>query len=289
MIKAFVSYNRKSSSLLANLVWKELRSRKIEAFMDIRDIDSVGPFDNILTEQIFECDVFVCLLAAYTLESDWVRQEIEKAHAAEKSMIPIFQEDFRQPGGDVSECVRVLLSSQGINILDKQGLYIQEAIDKLANLIANSEVKLKCRKHLHSTYTGKCMCGYDPHDDDVWIKTVEGEDSGWTVKGEGRMASSNKKIFETSCQECGTMMLTVMKEIPILCAQFTCQTCGKSEQLAFNIKRIEASGRDFEFQVHIFCRICGKQKLLKKTLSDLEKTSCIKVFSNEIAEIPDTV
>src|SRR5437773_406572 len=94
-ITVFVSYRRRESATLATLFAREMEARGIKnVFVDTRVTDGAGPFPNRLLAAIEACQVFVCLLGAETLNSDWVRKEIEHAHTLGKPMLPVFQETY---------------------------------------------------------------------------------------------------------------------------------------------------------------------------------------------------
>jgi hypothetical protein len=131
----FISYRRSPSAMLATLLYTQLGLNGIRTFLDTRKLDGGGPFPERLLNAIEECEVFVCLLARSTLDSEWVRREIEHAYLAGKPMIPVFQESFEPPQRVDSAAVAALLECDGIHILDVKNLYIDYAIDDLATMI----------------------------------------------------------------------------------------------------------------------------------------------------------
>jgi len=76
--------------------------------------------------------VFVCLLSSSTLQSKWVQEEIRLAWENNKPMVPVFQESYSQP--DPSEQlephVETLITYDGVKLLDRQNLYVENAIEK---------------------------------------------------------------------------------------------------------------------------------------------------------------
>jgi hypothetical protein len=131
----FISYRRTPSAMLATLLYTQLGFNGIRTFLDTRKLDGGGPFPERLLNAIEECEVFVCLLAKSTLDSEWVRREIEHAYLAGKPMIPVFQESFEPPQRVDSAAVAALLECDGIHILDVKNLYIDYAIEDLATMI----------------------------------------------------------------------------------------------------------------------------------------------------------
>jgi len=145
--RIFISYQRDSSSGWAVHLASELdRKHKIAAFVDTQRTDSAVRFPARLKNAIQDCDVFVCLLSASTLQSKWVQEEIRLAWENNKPMVPVFQESYSQP--DPSEqlepYVETLITYDGVKLLDRQNLYVENAIEKLAEMVTES-----VRKSVH--------------------------------------------------------------------------------------------------------------------------------------------
>ncbi len=139
MPRAFISYRRLDSAALATLIAVTLKNEyDIDAFVDTRNTDGGGPFPDRLRRAIETSDLFVCLLGATTLDSTWVRNEIEHAAAHHKTMIPIFQEQYNPPESAPTPAVDQLLQSDGIQILDVRNVYVDQAIEDLAKMIRKS-------------------------------------------------------------------------------------------------------------------------------------------------------
>ena len=140
MPSAFISYRRQTSAMLAQLLARELQVRGVKPYVDTRQTDGGGPFPDRLLRAIEANDVFVCLVAESTLDSEWVQREIAHAHAAGKIMIPVFQESYvpldRAP--DEHYHVHALLQSDGVHIMDVRNVYVDEAINDLAAMIKQS-------------------------------------------------------------------------------------------------------------------------------------------------------
>jgi serine/threonine protein kinase len=135
---AFISYNRAASSPWALFFKNELeRSYDCDVYVDAEQRDTVGQFPRKLERGIERCDVFVCLLAEGTLDSPWVKREIEVAHAARKPMVPIFQESFRFPAdlNTLPPPQQELLLYDGIKLLDRQNIYVNAAVKSLSDAI----------------------------------------------------------------------------------------------------------------------------------------------------------
>jgi serine/threonine protein kinase len=139
--RVFISYRRDSGSAWALLFKSELdREYGCDVFVDSEQRDRAGNFPQKLERNVQRCDVFVCLLAANTLESAWVVREIELAHQANKPMVPVFLESFEHPR-DLSLLpphVRELLLYDGVKLLDRQNIFIPAAIQRLSEIIRQS-------------------------------------------------------------------------------------------------------------------------------------------------------
>ena len=116
MPSVFISYQRKPSAMLANLIARELRGHGIEVYLDTERMDSAGDFPSRLSDAIRASDVFVCLVAETTFDSDWVRHEIETAFKLDKPMVPVFQESYvpMEPQDAPSPQIRALLEHDGV-------------------------------------------------------------------------------------------------------------------------------------------------------------------------------
>jgi serine/threonine protein kinase len=136
--RVFLSYQRAGGSGLSLFIVNQLEKHGIEVFLDVQRADGAVKFPERLTREIQKADVFVCLLGPDTLESRWVRQEIELASQHGKPMIPVFHEEFVVPDDVISNEVGELLSFDGIRLMDQQNLYVQEGIDKLAKQITDT-------------------------------------------------------------------------------------------------------------------------------------------------------
>ncbi len=143
-VRVFISYSRELSSAWALLLKRDLeREHAYEVFVDTMQQDTHGNFARKIERNIARAEVFVCLLAAQTLESNWVRKEIEVACQLQKPMIPVFQESFRHPA-DLSAAlpyVQELLLCDGVHILDERNIFIDAALKMLADCIRQSAVR----------------------------------------------------------------------------------------------------------------------------------------------------
>jgi len=140
MATAFVSYRRKPSAILAQLIAKDLKAQSIEVYLDIERMEGAGAFPNRLFQAIDASDVFVCLLGEETLESDWVQNEVQHAHEVGKPMIPVFQESYTPIPLDQAPTpyIKSLLEYDGVYIFDVKNVYVPQAVEALARMIENT-------------------------------------------------------------------------------------------------------------------------------------------------------
>ncbi len=135
-IDVFVSYRRIPSAMLAQLLAEKLPQRGIRhVFVDTRVTDGAGPFPDRLLRAIEACKVFVCLLADTTLDSEWVRTEIEHAYHLGKPMIPVFQESYIPPKEALTPSLAALLQDEGIHVLDIRNIYLEQTMNELATML----------------------------------------------------------------------------------------------------------------------------------------------------------
>lgn len=135
MPRVFISYKRDPSATLANLIKDRLELKhNIDAFLDDRDLKA-GSFPPQLWNAIIKSDFFICVISNTTFDSKWVLQEIQHAFDNSKTMIPVFQESYTKPPASPSPSIQALLGSNGIQILDKRGIYIDAQLNRLANFI----------------------------------------------------------------------------------------------------------------------------------------------------------
>ena len=111
MASVFISYRRRPSAMLANLIARELRGHNIDVYIDTQRMDTAGDFPTRLADGIRDSDVFVCLVGDTTFDSEWVQQEVEIAHRLNRPMIPVFQESYNAQDAEKidSRAIRALL------------------------------------------------------------------------------------------------------------------------------------------------------------------------------------
>jgi serine/threonine protein kinase len=138
--QAFISYRREDSAILATFIADQLQGKhEISAFVDTQGLDGATRFPTRIERAIQDCEVFICILGAHTLESVHVLREIQQAHAAGKPMIPVFQEDYAAPDeAGLDPAVADLLQFDGIPLLDKRNVYVHAAVAELAQQVRHT-------------------------------------------------------------------------------------------------------------------------------------------------------
>jgi serine/threonine protein kinase len=142
----FLSYRRDSSAGWANHFADKLKDQHgISVFLDVQRVDSAVRFPVRIQKAIEECDVFVCFLAADTLQSDWVRQEIHYAHENAKPMVPVFHESYRLPESNdqLEPGIKALLDYPAVHLLDRKNIHIDHTIADLAGIVQQTVRKLR--------------------------------------------------------------------------------------------------------------------------------------------------
>lgn len=140
MASVFISYRRKPSALLAQLIARDLKEKNIEVYLDTERMDTAGAFPNRLLTAIETSDVFVCLVGESTFDSEWVQREVEHAHRQNKPMIPVFQESYDPIPLDKlpTPHIKALLEFDGVQVFDVKNVYLSAAVEMLSRMVENT-------------------------------------------------------------------------------------------------------------------------------------------------------
>lgn len=140
MADCFISYRRRPSAALANLLQEKLKNQhRIDAYVDTTRTDSTRvQFPDRLMQAIDDSTVFICLLADSTLDSEWVRKEIRRAYELQKHCIPIFQETYRATDDD-DPAIQYLLAFDGVHIFDIKNVMVDQSVAQIAALIPRKQ------------------------------------------------------------------------------------------------------------------------------------------------------
>jgi serine/threonine protein kinase/uncharacterized protein YgiM (DUF1202 family) len=140
MASVFISYRRRPSAILAQLIVRDLRANDIDVYLDVERMEGAGDFPTRLLQAIDSADVFVCLVGDSTFDSEWVQREIEHAHRSDKPMIPVFQESYDPLPLDKAPTphIKALLEHDGVQVFDVKNVYVNTAIEALAQMVENT-------------------------------------------------------------------------------------------------------------------------------------------------------
>lgn len=98
IFKIFVSYSThdlKQVEMLRN----QLKGTSIEIFIAEHSILPSQELAPTISKSISDCDLFVVLWSKNAEDSEWVSQEIGKAHALNKTILPlVLSKDLKLPG-----------------------------------------------------------------------------------------------------------------------------------------------------------------------------------------------
>jgi serine/threonine protein kinase len=141
---AFFSYRRGEASGWATHFADKLQHNSIDVYLDVKRRDNATQFPSWIEDMIKRCDVFVCFLEKSTLDSSWVRQEVQLAYKNNKPMIPIIFEDFNVSdyATESDPAVQRLLTYSGVTLLNSRNVYTEAAIEDLATMIKGSPGRL---------------------------------------------------------------------------------------------------------------------------------------------------
>ncbi len=98
MFKVFVSYSTHDLKNVAELR-QSLVGTGVKIFIAEHSVAASQPLSETISQAISECDLFVLLWSANAKASEWVPQEIGKAHSLRKTILPlVLEEGLDLPG-----------------------------------------------------------------------------------------------------------------------------------------------------------------------------------------------
>lgn len=92
MFKVFISYSTHDLKNVTELR-QSLAGTGVEVFVAEHSVTASEPLSERISSAIGACDLFVLLWSANAKASDWVPQEIGKAHSLKKTILPLVLED----------------------------------------------------------------------------------------------------------------------------------------------------------------------------------------------------
>ena len=108
----------------------QLKQRKVDAWMDERDMYPGDALPTELTEAINNCDLFVCVLSKEYFESEWCPLEISFAERVKKRLFPIHWGEDNLPDEDI---IRHNYNPESENYQEE----LQKCVDKVMEVIAS--------------------------------------------------------------------------------------------------------------------------------------------------------
>jgi hypothetical protein len=120
--KVFISYGRKEGSPFALAIQYKLVHLDVDAFLD-KDIEIGDDFHAKLEPIIKNCDYFILLLGPNTLDSKYVRKEIEWAYESQRICLPIWYANFSHEAnlvsrGDIRDEIKSYIGKKNAHIID---------------------------------------------------------------------------------------------------------------------------------------------------------------------------
>ncbi len=91
----FISYHRRESSAFALLLLARLKAAGLDAFLDLKDLTPGDDWHSRLEQEIKTRQHFICLIGPASLESPYVREEIQWALDGNRRTIPVCHGGFR--------------------------------------------------------------------------------------------------------------------------------------------------------------------------------------------------
>lgn len=137
MTSIFLSYRRKPSAILAQLLARDLKAKGIEVYLDVDRMEAAGEFPTRLLQAIESADVVICLVGESTFDSEWVQREIEHASRQGKPLIPVFQESYAPIPLEQAPTpfIKALLEHDGVYVFDQKNVYLDTAVNTLAQMV----------------------------------------------------------------------------------------------------------------------------------------------------------
>ena len=92
MFKVFISYSTHDLNSVTEL-HQSLNGTGVEVFVAEHSVVASEPLSDRISSAITACDLFILLWSANARASDWVPQEIGKAHSLNKTILPLVLDD----------------------------------------------------------------------------------------------------------------------------------------------------------------------------------------------------
>lgn len=154
MHQIFISYRRDGGEAMAQLLHDRLTNKGFSVFYDIESLKS-GPFDTKIYTKIEECDDFLLVLPAQSLDrciydEDWVRTEIRHALQNHKNIIPIIMRGFVFPD-NLPEDISAVSRINGISFENME--YLDAKIERVISMLISKPLHNFKTNATQDTYT----------------------------------------------------------------------------------------------------------------------------------------
>lgn len=136
----FISYANADSSAFALLIASRLREVGLDPFLDIAGLRGGDDWDAVLQAKIIHSDYFVALIGPTSLQSDYVRKEIQLAHDKGLRIIPVLHSGMtdatlRQAKSNGDGIAAILETRQAIKIEDERARDYNAAVVDILNVL----------------------------------------------------------------------------------------------------------------------------------------------------------
>ena len=136
----FISYSREESSALALLLETRISyETNATPFLD-KSLDPGDEWHGSLETRVKEAKAFICLLGRYTLNSRFVRKEIEWALSdkGNKLIMPVWHNNFDTSRGEYPDLIEELNRHQAVHIREESADGYDAGVDKILNRLGYS-------------------------------------------------------------------------------------------------------------------------------------------------------
>lgn len=144
--KIFVSYSTHDIDHV-ELLRQQLKGTSIEVFVAEHSVQASEDLGDKISRAIEECDIFVVLWSKNAQDSAWVSQEIGRAHALKKTILPLVLTEGMSLPGFISNLKYLPVLDDPETALHKASELIMDAYNKKAHILAQAEVKKQKEKN----------------------------------------------------------------------------------------------------------------------------------------------
>ena len=140
--KVFISYRRDESSAFALLLEARIKQEtNAKPFLD-KNLQPGEEWHGVLEGKIREAEAFICLLGKNTLDSDFVRKEIQWALDSRdnKLIIPVWHNQFDGHQSEYQELLNPINQIQAVVIKDESAIGYDTSINLVLNRLEYSTV-----------------------------------------------------------------------------------------------------------------------------------------------------